>query len=53
MKSKAIALIAFSLAFAFTPSTASARIYKVCDLQECCFLDSDGNGYCVDRSLLS
>ena len=53
MKSKSLTLAVLSLAFAFAPLSASARIHKVCDLQECCFVDSGGNGYCVDRSLLT
>ncbi len=51
MKIKAIALLAVTCSFALVPSSAFARIYRVCDIHECCFIDGGGNGYCVDRNL--
>lgn len=51
MKKPAFALVAVAALCTFAPTSASARMYKICDFHECCYIDGGGNGYCVDRNL--
>lgn len=57
MMKKAIVLTTLSMALALAPAQASnpandsARLIKVCDLYQCCFIDSNGYGHCVERHL--
>ncbi|WP_188115488.1 hypothetical protein [Stenotrophomonas cyclobalanopsidis] len=54
---KAIAVAALSLSLALAsakasnPALDSAELIKVCDLYQCCFIDSNGYGNCVERHL--
>ena len=50
MKRRRIAFIAIAALCALAPASSFARIYKICDLHECCFIDSSGNGHCVPNN---
>lgn len=50
MKKHKIALIAIVAFCALAPASSFARIYKICDFHECCYIDSSGNGHCVPNN---
>lgn len=50
MKKRKIALVAILALSATAPVSSFARIYKICDFHECCFIDSSGNGHCVPNN---
>lgn len=36
---------------ALFPITSFSMIHKLCDFDECCYVDGGGNGYCVPNGL--
>jgi len=51
MKFRVFAVTSLIMVSALFPITSFSMIHKLCDFDECCYVDGGGNGYCVPNGL--